>query len=228
MHRRTVLLVSTILLVGAAWPSRAQQASPPSGTASAAVRAKTCEESFSRSPTEEFNKKCIALAGPLAAMRDNTLVIRMDDGSRKTYTTTTDAIDVGAFGYGLADFYPSLHLFVVCNHRVDDGVCTAVDGRTGRELEFGSAFPHFSPTGRWALAEEYGEEEIDNVVVHDTSGKQPVKVWSSKENKIQLPAKTKFAGWVDDKTVKLTNADGKPMSIVQAADGRWRISKTPR
>src|SRR5258705_13852463 len=105
MRISILLFASLLILVDTSLPTRAQQPSGPVDTVAPVSRAKSCGESFSRDSTEEFNKKCIALAGPLAAMRGGTLVLRMDDGSRKIFDNKNGfGIEGGGFGYGLGDF----------------------------------------------------------------------------------------------------------------------------
>src|SRR5882757_11288204 len=159
--RISVLLFATlVILVDATLTSGAEQVSEPIDTLSPALRARTCSESFSQSSTAEFNSKCVALAGSLAAMRGDALVLRMDNGNRKIFDNKDgDGTSEGGFGYGLADFYPSTHIFVVCDYGVDAGHCKAVDGKTGRVLDFGYAFPKFSPDGNWVLAVEYSNDD---------------------------------------------------------------------
>jgi hypothetical protein len=88
---------------------------PAKTTVAAPVpRTRTCGESFSHNSTEEFNKKCVALAGQLAAMRGENLILRIDNGTRKIFSNKDGAAAVEAgYGYGLSDFYPSTHIFVV-------------------------------------------------------------------------------------------------------------------
>lgn len=224
------LFASIIILIGAPLPSRAEQPSGSTDQASPAARAKTCRDSFSSNSTEEFNKKCIALAGPLAAMRGETLVLRMDDGSRKIFDNKNGSgAAEGGFGYGLADFYPSSHLFVVCDHGVDAGQCKAIDGRTGREQDFGNSFPKFSPGGEWALTVEYGEDGLtpSSFTILDARKEKPLAVWTSKASKTRIPAKSKFVAWTDDKTIELAGP-GQKVFLIQAPDGRWSVSKTPK
>lgn len=228
MRISILLLVSLIILVEAPLPSGAEQPSDPIDASSSTPRAKTCGESFSQSSTEEFNKKCIALAGPLAAMRGETLVLRMDDGSRKVFDNKNGVgASEGGFGYGLADFYPTAHIFVVCDYGVDDGHFKAIYGKTGRDLDFGYAHPHFSPDGNWVLTVEYGDDGVtaSSFAILDARGKKPVMVWTSKASKTRLPAKSSFAAWTDDKTIKLASPGPKPVFLTQAADGSWGVSK---
>jgi hypothetical protein len=229
MRISILVFAGIVMLVGTSLPASAQQPSAPLDRVAPISRAKTCGESFSQDSTEEFNKKCVALAGPLAAMRGQTLVLRMDDGSRKVFDNKKgDGAEQGGFGYGLLDFYPSTHIFVVCDYGVDSGHITAVDGRTGRQLDFGSASPQFSPDGNWALTVEYGDEGRDSsFAILDVRGAKPLKVWTSKASRAPLPAKAKFATWEDDKTIRLSNASQMPMFLIQAADGTWRVNKTP-
>jgi hypothetical protein len=225
------LFVSIVILIGAPLPSGAEQSPNPRDTASPTARAKTCGESFSLNSTEEFNKKCVALAGPLAAMRGEALVLRMDDGSRKIFDNENGgSASEGGFGYGLADFYPSRHIFVVCDYGVDAGQCKAIDGRTGREQDFGYALPQFSPNGDWALTVEYGEDGVtaSNFAILDARGEKPRAVWTSKASKTRLPAKSRFVAWTDDKTIELTSLGQKPVFLIQAPDGRWSVSKTSK
>jgi len=223
------LFVSIVTLTGAPLPSGAEQPPGPTDPASSAPRVKTCGESFSKNSTEEFNKKCIAWAGPLAAMRGETLVLRMDDGTRKVFDNKKGSgASEGGFGYGLADFYPSRHIFIVCDHGVDAGTCKAIDGRTGREQDYGYAFPQLSPGGDWALTVEYGEDSLtaSNFTILDARAEKPLAVWTSKASKTRLPAKSKFVAWIDDKTVELTSPGQKPVFLIRAPDGRWGVSKT--
>ena len=217
-----VILIVTLLPGRAAQPSEAIDAVTP------VSRAKTCGESFSINSTEEFVKKCIALAGPLAAMRGETLVLRMDNGSRKIFANKNGSgATVGAFGYGLADFYPSTHIFVVCDYGPDSGHLTAVEGRTGRQLDFGFVFPKFSPDGNWVLTIEYGDEETNSAfAILDVRGNKPRTVWTSKASKTRLPAKSSFVTWDDDKTIRLASPSQKRVFIVQAADGSWGVDRT--
>jgi hypothetical protein len=192
-------------------------------------RAKTCGESLGRRAisTEEFNKKCIALAGPLAAMRGETLVIRMDDGSRKKFDNNNSlGATVAGFGYGLADFYPSTHIFVVGDFGADSTDFTVIDGKTGRELKLGYAFPQLSPDGNWILTIAYSvDEETDSdFAILDVRSKNPLTVWTSKTSKTPLPAKTDFVMWVDDKTIRLASPSQKVMFLLKADDGTWRLS----
>jgi hypothetical protein len=225
-----LLFASFMILIDALRPSGAQQPADPVESSSA-PRAKSCGESFSHGSTEEFNKRCIALAGPLAAMRGEALVLRMDDGSRKTFDNKNGVgAAEGGFGYGLADFYPSTHIFVVCDFGVDAGDVKAIDGRTGRELDFGYAIPNFSPDGNWALTAEYGEDGVtaSSFAILDARGKKPLTVWTSKASKTRLPAKSSFVAWADDKTIKLASPGQKPVFLIQAADGSWSVGKTSR
>jgi hypothetical protein len=176
---------------------------------------------------EEFNKKCIALAGPLAAMRGEVLVLRMDDGSRKRFDNKNSlGATVAGFGYGLADFYPSMHIFVVGDYAADSTDFTIVDGKTGRELKLGNAFPQLSPNGNWILAITYSDYEgVDTVfAILDVRDKDPLTVWTSRTSKTPLPAKTDFVAWVDDMKVRLTNPSQKAMFLFRADDGTWRLS----
>jgi hypothetical protein len=231
--RVSVLLFTTFVsLLGADLPTRAEQASGPADAAAPTPRAKTCGESFSRSSTEEFNKKCIALAGPLAAMRGEILTIRMDNGSRKTFDNkNSDGASASAFGYGLADFYPDTHIFVVCDYGPDSGHSLAIDGRTGRQLDFGYTFPQFSPDGNWVLTIEHsGEDETDsNFAILDVQDELPVPVWRSKTSKTHLPAKADFVSWDNNRTIRLASPGRKPVFLIQADDGwgRWSISTAP-
>jgi hypothetical protein len=230
MRISTLLFASSIILVDAPLPTSAEQPAGPMETVAPVSRAKTCGESFSHSSTEEFNKKCIALAGPLAAMRGETLVLRMDNGSRKVFDNKNGVgAGEGGFGYGLADFYPSTHMFVVCDHGVDGGHCTAVDGKTGRQLDFGDAVPQFSPDGNWALTAEYPDDEgtDPSFAILDVRGKKPLTVWTSKARKTSLLVKAKFVAWDDDKTIRLASPGQKPVFLVQAADGAWGVSRKP-
>jgi hypothetical protein len=223
------LFASFVILTGSPSSTSAQQAAEPSDATAPASRAKTCGESFSRSPTEEFNRKCIALAGPLAAMRGEVLVIRMDNGIRKTFDNkNSDGASVSAFGYGLADFYPETHIFVVCDYGPDNGHSLAIDGRTGRQLDFGYTFPQFSPDGNWVLTIEYrGEDETDsNFAILDIRGKKPLTVWQSQTSKARLPAKADFVAWDDNKTIRLASPSQKPLFLIQTSDGSWSVSKT--
>jgi hypothetical protein len=220
---------SLIILTGSPSSISAQQAAEPTGAAAPMPRAKTCGESFSRSPTDEFNKKCIALAGPLAAMRGEVLVIRMDDGSRRTFDNkNSEGASVSAFGYGLADFYPETHIFVVCDYGPDSGHSLAIDGRTGRQLDFGYKFPQFSPDGNWVLTIEYsGEDETDsNFAILDIRGKKPLTIWKSQTSKTHLPAKADFVAWDDNNTIRLTSPSQKPVFLIRTSDGSWSVSKT--
>jgi hypothetical protein len=231
MRNSVFLFASIVILIGAPLPSDAQQPLGPTDASSPTARAKTCSESFSSNSTEEFNKKCVALAGPLAAMRDGALVLRMDDGSRKTFKNNTESrASEGGFGYGLADFYPARHIFVVCDFGVDAGECKAIDGRTGREQDFGDALPQFSPSGDWALTVEYDEDGLtaSNFTILDARGKKPLGVWTSKASKTRLPPKSKFAAWTDDKTIELTSPGQKPMFLIRGPDGHWGVSKTSK
>ena len=229
MRISAALFASLIILIDAPLPSGAGQPSDPTDALSPASRAKTCSESFSQTSTEDFNKKCVALAGALAAMRGETLVLRMDNGSRKILDNKNGlGASEGGFGYGLADFYPSTHIFVVCDYGVDAGHFKAVDGKTGRELDFGYASPQFSPDGNWVLAVEYGDDETDSsFAILDVRGKKQLTVWTSKASKTRLPAKADFVAWTDDKTVKLASSGQEPVFLIQAADGSWSVSKTP-
>lgn len=192
------------------------------------ARAKTCSESFSSNSTEEFNKKCVALAGPLAAMRGGALVLRMDDGSRKTFANNKEGgASEGGFGYGLADFYPTRHIFVVCDYGVDAGQCKAIDGRTGREQDFGNAVPQFSPSGDWAFTAEYSEDGVTASIL-DARGKKPLAVWTSKASKTRLPAQSRFVAWTDDKTIEIASPGQKAMFLIQGPDGRWGVSQTSK
>src|SRR4051812_1931572 len=104
-----VLFAGLMILLDATSPISAQQPSGPGNTSAPAPREKTCSESFSQRSTADFNTKCVALAGPLAAMRGETLVLRMDSGSRRVFDNKNgDGAGGGGFGYGLADFYPSM------------------------------------------------------------------------------------------------------------------------
>ncbi|WFU75740.1 hypothetical protein [Bradyrhizobium sp. CB2312] len=155
----------------------------------------------------------------------------MDDGSRKIFANNSESgASEGGFGYGLADFYPSRHLFVVCDYGVDAGQCKAIDGRTGREQDFGYALPQFSPDGDWALTVEYDEDGLtaSNFTILDARGKKPLAVWTSKASKTRLPAKSKFVAWTDDKTIELANPGQKPVFLIQGPDGRWGVSKTSK
>jgi hypothetical protein len=229
MRISILLFASFMILVDTPLPTRAEQ---PAGPVDAAApsKAKTCDESFSHSPTEEFVKKCIALAGPLAAMRGETVVLRMDNGSRKIFDNKngTGALE-GGFGYGLADFYPSTHIFVVCDYGADSSHFTAVDGKTDRQLDFGYASPKFSPDGNWVLTIEYSDdEETDSsFAILDVRGKKPLTVWTSKAGKTPLPAKADFVAWDDDKTIRLASPGQKPVFLIQAADGTWGVDRTP-
>jgi hypothetical protein len=227
MRISVFLIAGMIGLVGAPLPAIAEQPSSEIETIAPTSRAKTCKESFSLDSTEAFNKKCVTLAGPSAAMRGGTLVLRMDDGSRKIFDNKNGVgAGEGGFGYGLADFYPSTHIFVVCDYGVDSGHVTAVDGKTGRQLDFGYAFPQFSPDANWVLVVDFGGEDTDsNFAILDVRGKKPLRVWTSKASKTRLPAKAQFAAWVDDKTIRLSSARQEPVFLIHAADGTWRISK---
>ena len=230
MRISTLLFASSIILVDAPLPTSAEQPSGPIDAGAPVSRTKTCGESFSKSSTEEFNKKCIALAGPLAAMRGETLVLRMDNGSRKVFDNKNGVgAGEGGFGYGLADFYPSTHMFVVCDYGVDSGHCTAVDGKTGRQPDFGDAVPPFSPDGNWALTVEYADDEgaDSSFAILDVRGKKPLAVWTSKARKTSLLVKAKFVAWDDDKTIRLASPGQKPVFLVQAADGAWGVSRKP-
>ena len=66
MRISILLLSSFIILIDTFLPTRAEQPSEPIEAVVPVSRAKTCGESFSINSTEEFVKKCIALAGPLA------------------------------------------------------------------------------------------------------------------------------------------------------------------
>ncbi|MBG0812308.1 hypothetical protein IY145_23465 [Methylosinus sp. H3A] len=220
-----VLLLTFVILACKPLPTRAE----PTEAAAPVSRAKSCGESIPNTSTEEFNKKCIALAGPLAAMRGGMLVLRMDNGDRKNFNNKdgTGAME-GGYGYGLADFYPSTHIFVVADFGVDAGRIIAVDGRTGRTLDFGYASPHFSPLGNWALTIEYdvdGVTESDFAIL-DVRGKKPIKIWASKTSKKRLPAKAKFAAWVNDRTISFTSSGQKSVFLFQADNGAWDISTT--
>jgi hypothetical protein len=154
----------------------------------------------------------------------------MDNGSRKIFDNKNGSSSPeGGFGYGLADFYPSTHIFVVCDFGVDSGQCMAIDGKTGHQLDFGDAFPHFSPDGNWALAiESSGDEEPSaTFAILDVRGKKPLSVWTSKATKTPLPAKANFVGWDDDQTVRLASPGQKPVFLVRAADGTWGVDRTP-
>jgi hypothetical protein len=230
MRISILLFASSIILIDTPLPTSAEQPSEPIDAAAPAPRAKNCGESFSHNSTEEFNKKCIALAGPLAAMHGETLVLRLDNGSRKIFDNKNGVGEAeGGFGYGLADFYPSTHIFVVCDFGADSGKCTAVDGRTGRQLDFGDASPQFSPDGNWALTVEYSEDGVrsSSFAILDVRGKKPLKVWTSKASKTPLLVKAKFVAWDDDKTIRLASPGRKPVFLVQAADGTWGANRTP-
>lgn len=224
------LLLAVHILAYTPLPTRAEQPSEPTEAAAPVSRARTCRESIPNTSTEEFSKKCIALAGPLAAMRGGTLVLRMDNGDRKNFKNKdeTGAMEGGGYGYGLADFYPSMHIFVVADFGVDDSHVIAVDGRTGRTLDFGYAIPHFSPLGNWALTIEYdvdGVTESDFAIL-DVRGKKPIKIWASKTSKKRLPAKAKFAAWVNDRAISFTSSGQKSVFLFQADNGAWDISTT--
>jgi len=229
MRISILLYASFVILIDTLLPVRAEQPSEAIDAAAPVPRAKTCGESFSINSTEEFVKKCIALAGPLAAMRGETLVLRMDNGSRKIFDNKNGSgATAGAFGYGLADFYPSTHIFVVCDYGPDSGDFTAVEGKTGRQLDFGYVFPKFSPDGNWVLTIEYGDEETNSsFAILDVRGKKPRTVWTSKASKTRLPAKSSFVTWDDDKTIRLAGPGQKLVFIVQAADGSWGVDRTP-
>lgn len=193
----------------------------------AASRAKSCGESFSQTSTAEFNRQCVALAGPLAAMRGDTLVIRMDDGRRKIFDNkNSSGASVSAFGYGLADFYPATHIFVVCDYGPDSGESKAIFGKSGREINFGYSFPQFSPDGNWVLKIDYGEDETDTkFAILDVRDNKEITVWKSETRKTRLP---RFVAWTDDSTIKFASRDKKQAAVLsRGADGAWSVRKTP-
>jgi hypothetical protein len=154
----------------------------------------------------------------------------MDDGSRKVFKNNKEGgAAEGGFGYGLADFYPSQHIFVVCDYGVDAGQCKAIYGRTGRELDFGYALPNFSPSGDWALTVDYDEDGLtpSNFTILDARKDKPLAVWTSKASKARLHAKSKFVAWTDDRAIELAAA-GQKVFLIQAPDGRWSVSKTSK
>lgn len=225
MRNFVLLFASLVVLIDEPLSASAEQLSEQTGAP--ASRVKTCSESFSRDATAEFNARCVALAGPLAAMRGGALVLRMDDGSRKIFDNKNGfGRSEGGFGYGLADFYPSTRIFVVCDHGADGGQCTAVEGRTGRQLDFGNTFPQFSPDGNLVLTEEGGEDETSFAIL-DVRGKRQRPVWTSKESKTPLPARATFVAWIDDKTIKLESPDKKPVVLIQGSDGTWSVNAAP-
>lgn len=228
MRISTLLFASFVILIEPL-PTRAEQPSGPIDTVAPVSRTKSCGESFPNNSTEEFNRKCIALAGSLAAMRGETLALRMDNGDRKIFENKNGVgKQEGGFGYGLADFYPSTHIFVVCDYGADSGHVTAVDGKTGRQLDFGYAFPQFSLDGNWVLTVEYGGEETNSsFAILDIRGRKPLKVWTSKASKTPLPLKVRFVAWDNDKTIRLASPSRKPVFLIQAADGTWGVSTTP-
>ena len=227
--RISVLLLAELILAYTPLPTRAEQLSQPIEAAAPASRAKSCLETIPNTSTEEFSKKCIALAGSLAGMRGEILVLRMDNGERKSFNNKdgTGAME-GGYGYGLADFYPSMHIFIVADFGADDSRVTAVDGRTGRTLDFGYAVPHFSPLGNWALTIEYDEDGVtqSDFTLLDVRGKKPVKIWALKNSKKRLPPNAKFAEWVNDSTISFTNSGRKSVFLFQAENGAWDISTT--
>lgn len=227
MRISALLSVSITILVSLPLSTHAQQTTAPNEIA--AQRTKSCGESFPRNSTEEFNRKCIALAGPLAAMRGEVIVIRLDNGSRKIFDNkNSEGAAAGAFGYGLADFYPDTHIFVICDHGPDSGHCLAIDGRTGRQLDFGYAFPQFSPDGNWVLSIEYGgEDDTASFAILDVREPKSRTVWKSKTSKPRLPAKVDFVAWDDDKTIRLASAGRKPVLLMRADDGSWGLGTTP-
>lgn len=163
-------------------------------------------------------------------MRGDTLVLRLDNGRRKIFDNKNGSgADVGAFGYGLADFYPSMHIFVVADHGPDDSHFISIDGRTGRELDFGYASPHFSPDGNLVLAVTYSnDDEIDTeFAILDIRGNKQLTVWTSKASKTPLPAKAKFVAWTDSQTITFTSPGQKLLSLTPTADGAWNVVTAP-
>ena len=224
-----IFLLAGLILANAPLSIRAEQPLEPAEAAAPVSRAKTCRESIPNTSTAEFSKRCIASAGPLAAMRGEILVLSMDNGDRKSFNNKdgTGAIE-GGYGYGLADFYPSTHIFVVADFGVDAGRVTAVDGRTGRTLDFGYALPHFSPLGNWALTIEYDEDGVteSDFAIFDVRGQKPIKMWASKTSKKRLPAKAKFAEWINERTIRFTSSGQKSVFLFQGDNGAWGISTT--
>jgi hypothetical protein len=226
-----LFFASAMISIDTPSPARAEQPAETGDATTSASKGKTCGETFDRRSifTEEFNRKCIALAGPLAAMRSETLVLRMDDGSRKKFDNKNSlGATVAGFGYGLADFYPSTHVFVVGDYGADTTDFTIVDGRTGHELNLGSALPQLSPNGNWILAITYSDYEgVDSdFVILDVRDKDPLKVWASRANKPPLPAKTDFVAWVEDTKVRLTSPSQKVMFLFRTDDATWHLSPT--
>lgn len=222
MRISIILLVGVIILIDGAVAS-ACRSYEPTAVSMPGPRTKTCSESFSKNSTEEFNRRCVALAGPLAAMRGDALVVRLDNGTRKIFDNKNGhgAIE-GGFGYGLADFYPSLRIFVVCDHGADNGHCRAINGKTGRELDFGYKFPQFSPDGNWVLTVT-DNEDGSSFAILDVRGKRPLTIWRSERAKTNLPEKASFVSWTDEKTIEFAGSGGQPVFLVQAADGSWGV-----
>jgi hypothetical protein len=225
--RIAVLPLAGLALLVAPLAVVAEQLSRPPDAIPSASGARSCGESFSRSPTAEFNRQCVALAGPFAAMRGDTLVIRMDDGRRKIFDNkNSSGASAGAFGYGLADFYPATHIFVVCDYGPDSGESKAIYGKTGREIDFGSSFPQFSPDGNWVLTIDYGEDEADSsFTILDVRDNKEITVWKSETNKTRLPP---FVAWTNDDTIKFASRDEKEAAVLsRGAGGAWSLRKIP-
>lgn len=175
-------------------------------------------------PSYEHDKKCVAMAGALAASRDGSLVLRMDDGTRKVFKGGNET----GYGYALLDYNPQTHQFVVGDLGDDGGDLFVIDGRTGRKIEVGNAYPSLSPDGRFIFVEAGDPNDgapTTFTILDATTTPKAKRLWRASAGKGLLLASATFGAWETNDTVRLDAKDHAPMFVILAADGTWQLRK---
>ena len=125
----------------------------------------------------DVEAKCLAELHGIARRAGKKLLLKLDSGSTKLFTSTDDCETVGesCVDTSLVGYLPLKHLFVVLERRYEGFNSIVVSRRTGDVFRIADGVPHFSPDGKRFVVVAFDEQDgINLVAIYGTNVFPPI------------------------------------------------------
>lgn len=172
----------------------------------------------------DVEAKCLAELNGIASRADKNLILKLDNGSTKLFTSTDDCETVGesCVHTTLVGYLPLQNLFVLSEGRYEGFNSLIVNRHNGELFRITDGVPHFSPNGkRFVVAVLNEQDGLNQVAIYSTNAFPPVREWSHTPN--SFAAGFEFVAWNGNDKIELRMVDQKSATTIDHTSGAWKL-----